>query len=92
MKKVFLFLFVIGMLFVSYAMGQAPVASPAPVPAPAAPGLLDFLKANWVQVLVALLAVDQVLIGIFPKNAILGNISTLIKKVLPSGSQPPPAA
>lgn len=52
-------------------------------------GVIDFLKSNWVQILVAVLAVDQVLLGLFPKSAVLGNISDILKKVLPGGSQPP---
>lgn len=49
---------------------------------------MAWLQANWLQLLVVLLTVDQVLIGIFPKVALLGSIADVIKAIV--GNKAPP--
>lgn len=54
--------------------------------------LLPWLQANWQPVLLALIAVDQVLIGIFPQVPILGSIKGILQGLVGGGQNPPPAA
>ncbi len=48
--------------------------------------VIAWLQANWMQILVSLIAVDQVLIAIFPKVAIFGSLMDILKKL--SGNAP----
>jgi hypothetical protein len=45
--------------------------------------MLAWLMANWVQVLVALLAVDSALIPIFPNAGLLVSIKNILFGVTP---------
>jgi len=45
--------------------------------------MLTWLLANWMQVLVALLAIDAALIPIFPNAGILVTIKNFIVGVIP---------
>lgn len=45
--------------------------------------LWAYVVANWQEILLAVIAVDQVLIGIFPTVAIFGSLKDLIKRLLP---------
>lgn len=48
--------------------------------------VIAWLSANWMQMLVLLLAIDQGLIGIFPKVAIFGSIGDILKGLI--GNKP----
>lgn len=48
--------------------------------------VIAWFQANWVQILVSLIAIDQVLIAIFPKVAIFGSIKDILIKL--SGNAP----
>lgn len=43
--------------------------------------VISWLQVNWVQLLVVLLAVDQVLIGIFPSVAIFGSVKDILVRL-----------
>lgn len=49
-----------------------------------------YLQANWMQLLVGLMAVDTILLGIFPTSPLLGSIKGILQSVI--GTAPPPAA
>lgn len=49
--------------------------------------ILVWLQANWMQLLMAALAIDTVLVGIFPSQPIFGSIAGWIRALM--GSQPP---
>lgn len=48
--------------------------------------IIAWVQANWMPVLVALLAVDQVLVAIFPKVAFFGSLGDILKKL--TGQEP----
>jgi hypothetical protein len=48
--------------------------------------VIAWLQVNWMQFLVILLAVDQVLIGIFPSVALFGSLKDILGKLI--GSAP----
>lgn len=50
--------------------------------------VIAWLQANWLPVLTILITVDQVLISIFPKVAVLGSIGGILAKL--KGSPPAP--
>ena len=55
--------------------------------------VLAYLQANWAQIGVILLLVDQALIGIFPQVALFGSLKGIIQSLF-GGAPPqvPPAA
>lgn len=44
--------------------------------------LLAWIQANWQPLLLALVAIDQVLIGIFPQVPLLGSIKGILQGLL----------
>ncbi len=42
---------------------------------------ITWLTTNWQEALLVLLTVDQLLIGIFPQVAILGNLKDILTKL-----------
>src|SRR4051812_8964485 len=98
MKKVILFAFVIGVLFVSYAIAQEPAASPAPsvaaVISPVTPttplGVIGFIKEHLAAIALAIYAVLDVLIYAIPSlkgNGLVQQIFIAAGKL--SGQKPP---
>lgn len=54
---------------------------------------MAFLTANWSNILLVLVAVDALLIGIFPTNPIFGTIGGILKSLgIVGGGQPPTPA
>lgn len=47
--------------------------------------LWAWFLANWMQVILALLAVDKVLIGIFPSVALFGSLGSMLQGLIGSG-------
>ncbi len=44
--------------------------------------VVSWLMANWVQLLMVLVVVDQVLIGIFPQVAFFGSLKDILTKLI----------
>ena len=44
--------------------------------------MLEILKAHWQEILLLVVAVDQLLIGIFPKNPIFPSIKAILDGIL----------
>ncbi len=49
--------------------------------------LIVWIQANWMPVLVALLAIDQILVGIFPQVALLGSLKDILSALV-GGNKP----
>ncbi len=52
-------------------------------------GIIAYLQANWMGILVALLAIDQLLLGLFPKVALLGDLKDILTRLIGGGPTPP---
>lgn len=49
--------------------------------------VIGWVQANWMPVLVTLLAIDQVLVGIFPQVAFFGSIKDILMKLTGKSDQ-----
>ncbi len=47
-----------------------------------------WLQANWMQLLVGILAVDQILIGVFPQVPLFGSIAGILRSFVGGGNAP----
>ena len=54
----------------------------------------SWLVANWSQLLLSIVAVDQILIGIFPQVPFFGSLKSILSSLAGAGSPPvvPPKA
>ena len=43
--------------------------------------IIDYVIANWAQILLILVTVDQVLIGIFPQVPFFGSLKGILQKL-----------
>jgi len=51
--------------------------------------VMSWLAANWMQVLVSVLAIDAALIPLFPDSGLLKKVQSVLGSLVPKDKQPP---